>query len=34
MYMTYNEAFHTKESMEKFLENVKETVIAQLGIGA
>ena len=32
MYMTYNEAFHTKESMEKFLESIKETLVAQLGI--
>ena len=32
MYMTYNEAFHRKEHMERFSGDIKETLIAQLGI--
>ena len=32
LYMTYNEAFHTKGDMEGFLFEIKETLVAQLGI--
>jgi len=32
LYMTYNEAFYTKESMEGFLEDVKKTLVAELEI--
>ena len=33
LYMSYNEAFHAKEDMERFLEEIKETLVKELNIG-
>lgn len=33
LYMSYNEAFHGKEDMERFLEEIKETLVKELEIG-
>ena len=33
LYMTYNEAFYAREYMKKFLTEIKERLVAELGIG-